>query len=95
MATTEVRVSPEDVRQAASQVHERIPEPSVAVIFGASGDLTRRKLIPALFELANCGSLASRFAIVGFARSAMSDGTFQNSAAGSARARSGVAETPN
>ena len=56
--------------------------------FGASGDLTRRKLIPALFELANCGSLASRFAIVGFARSPMSDAAFQDSAADAIRSDS-------
>ena len=30
----------------------RVPEPGVMVIFGASGDLTRRKLIPALYDLA-------------------------------------------
>lgn len=65
-----------------------LADPCSIVIFGASGDLTRRKLIPALFELANCGSLASRFAIVGFARSAMSDGTFQNSAAEAVRSDS-------
>ena len=41
MATTEIRVSAEDVKQAASQVKERIPEPGVVVIFGASGDLTK------------------------------------------------------
>jgi glucose-6-phosphate 1-dehydrogenase len=68
MATTEVRVSPEDVRQAASQVHERIPEPSVAVIFGASGDLTKRKLLPALFHLEQAGLLPEQFRIVGVAR---------------------------
>jgi len=53
-------------------------DPCTIVIFGASGDLTRRKLIPALFELASCGSLARRFAIVGFARSEMSDAAFQD-----------------
>ena len=60
-------------------------DPCAIVIFGASGDLTRRKLIPALFELANCGSLARRFAIVGFARSEMSDAAFQDSVAHAVR----------
>ena len=41
--------------------------PCVMVIFGASGDLTRRKLIPALYNLAAANLLPSRFAIVGFA----------------------------
>ena len=68
MATTEVRVSPEDVKQAASQVHERIPEPSVVVIFGASGDLTKRKLLPALFHLEQAKLLPDHFRIVGVAR---------------------------
>jgi glucose-6-phosphate 1-dehydrogenase len=62
-----------------------LADPCAIVIFGASGDLTRRKLIPALFELANCGSLASRFAIVGFARSQMTDAAFQDSASEAVR----------
>jgi len=39
-----------------------VADPCTIVIFGASGDLARRKLIPALFELAECRSLARRFA---------------------------------
>ena len=72
-----------DALQPQSSVS--LADPCAIVIFGASGDLTRRKLIPALFELANCGSLASRFAIVGFARSALSDTAFQDSAAEAVR----------
>lgn len=68
MATTELRISPEDVKQAASQVRERIPEPGVVVIFGASGDLTKRKLLPALFHLEQAGLLPPQFRIVGVAR---------------------------
>ena len=68
MATTEVRISPEDVKQAASQIQERIPEPTVVVIFGASGDLTKRKLLPALFHLEQEGLLPPQFRIVGVAR---------------------------
>ena len=59
-----------------------VADPCTIVIFGASGDLTRRKLIPALYELADCQSLASRFAIIGFARSEMSDAAFQHSVRG-------------
>src|SRR6195952_6000972 len=47
---------------------ERIPEPCVVVIFGASGDLTKRKLLPALFHLEQQGLLPKDFAVVGVAR---------------------------
>jgi glucose-6-phosphate 1-dehydrogenase len=66
MATMEVKVSPEDVSAARSP--ERIPEPTVVVIFGASGDLTKRKLLPALFHLEQAGLLPMEFSVVGVAR---------------------------
>src|SRR5579864_1024242 len=83
MASVANGIAEADSLQPQSSVS--LADPCAIVIFGASGDLTRRKLIPALFELANCGSLASRFAIVGFARSPMSDAAFQDSAAGAIR----------
>lgn len=43
-------------------------EPCILVIFGATGDLTGRKLLPALYNLARDGQLPSHFACVGFAR---------------------------
>src|SRR5918992_1392568 len=46
----------------------RTPEPCAVVIFGASGDLTQRKLIPALYALAFRRLLPERFAVVGAAR---------------------------
>jgi glucose-6-phosphate 1-dehydrogenase len=49
----------------------------VLVIFGASGDLTQRKLIPALFHLACQGCMAGAFRIVGIGRQAMSDDAFR------------------
>ncbi len=52
-------------------------DPCTIVIFGASGDLAKRKLIPALYELASHKSLARRFAIIGFARTKMTDEAFQ------------------
>jgi glucose-6-phosphate 1-dehydrogenase len=51
---------------------ERIPEPCVVVIFGASGDLTKRKLLPALFHLEQQNLLPKDFAVVGVARRDMS-----------------------
>lgn len=52
-------------------------EPCVLVIFGATGDLTRRKLIPALFHLACEGCMAGRFQIVGIGLQTMSDAEFR------------------
>lgn len=49
-------------------VGERQPEPCAMVIFGASGDLTKRKLVPALYTLARERLLPPGFAIVGMAR---------------------------
>jgi glucose-6-phosphate 1-dehydrogenase len=55
----------------------RIPNNNVIVIFGASGDLTHRKLIPALYNLANDGLLPPNFAVIGFARRSKTDETFR------------------
>jgi glucose-6-phosphate 1-dehydrogenase len=51
--------------------------PSVLVIFGASGDLTSRKLMPALAELIDRGFLSPQFTVVGVARTEMSDQDFR------------------
>jgi glucose-6-phosphate 1-dehydrogenase len=66
MATTQVSISPEELK--ASQHSERSPDPCVVVIFGASGDLTKRKLLPALYHLEQAGNLPENFAVVGVAR---------------------------
>jgi glucose-6-phosphate 1-dehydrogenase len=55
----------------------RTPDPCALVIFGASGDLTRRKLFPALYSLAMRHMLPERFAVVGVARSAETDNEFR------------------
>src|SRR5262245_51987515 len=47
---------------------ERAPDPCTLVLFGASGDLAHRKVVPALYELAREGALPDPFTIVGFAR---------------------------
>lgn len=46
----------------------RAPDPAVLIIFGATGDLTERKLIPALYRLAQQGFLPTTMPILGFAR---------------------------
>jgi glucose-6-phosphate 1-dehydrogenase len=53
------------------------PEPCAVVLFGASGDLTRRKLIPALYNLARGGLLPEKVAIIGFARRPKTDEAFR------------------
>ena len=55
-----------------------VPQPCTIVIFGATGDLTHRKLIPALYNLAADGDLPPAVTIVGFARREKSDDQFRN-----------------
>jgi glucose-6-phosphate 1-dehydrogenase len=72
MATVEMNIQPEDLT-SVPQGNERIPDPGIMVIFGASGDLTKRKLLPALFHLEQSGLLPKKFAIVGVARRPLGD----------------------
>lgn len=53
------------------------PQSLVLVIFGASGDLTKRKLIPSLYQLFKQGKLPQRFAVLGVGRSTYSDTDFR------------------
>jgi len=52
--------------------------PNVTVIFGAGGDLTRRKLIPALFHLCDAGLLSDNFAVLGLGRRDVDDDSFRD-----------------
>jgi len=54
----------------------RIAEPSVLVLFGVTGDLARKKLLPAIYDLANRGLLPPGFSLVGFARRDWTDQDF-------------------
>ncbi|MGJ6981111.1 glucose-6-phosphate dehydrogenase [Aestuariimicrobium soli] len=54
----------------------RIAGPSVLVIFGVTGDLSRKKLMPAVYDLANRGLLPPGFGLVGFARRDWADQDF-------------------
>ena len=53
------------------------PRPQAIVIFGASGDLTRRKVLPALYNLAREGLLPERYAVVGYARTKWTEDEFR------------------
>ena len=56
---------------------DRATAPCQLVIFGASGDLTNRKLLPAIYNLAQADLLPPAFCVVGFAREAMSEDDFR------------------
>ncbi len=56
---------------------EPTPDPTTLVIFGASGDLTRRKLLPAVYQLARAQRLPAQFSVIGVARSAIPDDEFR------------------
>src|SRR5260370_34886910 len=53
-----------------------IPQPCTLVIFGGAGDLSGRKLLPALYNLSLDGVLSANFAVVGFARNELDDSSF-------------------
>ena len=55
----------------------RIAGPSGLIIFGVTGDLSRKKLMPAVYDLANRGLLPPGFALVGFARRDWADQDFE------------------
>ncbi|HUK47254.1 MAG TPA: glucose-6-phosphate dehydrogenase [Terriglobales bacterium] len=63
------------------QTQQRAPgrpaDPCIMVIFGAAGDLTRRKLLPALYNLAKAQLLSREFAIIGVSHNSMSDDEFR------------------
>lgn len=63
-------------------------EPCIMVIFGATGDLTHRKLLPALYNLALEHPLPAGFSVVGFARRPYTDGEFRQQALDSINAYS-------
>ena len=70
---------PQDLKNQSSESLQlqRSAPPCTVVIFGASGDLTKRKLLPALYNLANEGFLAKQFAIVGVALDDLTTEKFQ------------------
>ncbi len=71
---------------------EPTPGATTLVIFGASGDLTRRKLLPALYHLSRGQRLPARFSVIGIARSPMDDEGFRQQFRDSLREFAGQAE---
>ncbi|MFQ5667077.1 MAG: glucose-6-phosphate dehydrogenase [Candidatus Binatia bacterium] len=76
--TASVRVH-RDGNERRDPEQARARDPVAIVIFGASGDLSKRKLIPALYHLDCAGYLPERYTIVGFARTKMTDETYRES----------------
>src|SRR5215470_11810203 len=74
---------------------QRTPQPCSVVIFGATGDLTHRKLVPALYNLQRERLLPPGFNVIGFARRDWNDDFFRSSLLEDARqySRSGVEDT--
>ena len=54
-----------------------VADPCVLVIFGATGDLAKRKLLPALYNLSGEGCLVDRFLVLGTGRSQLDDDAFR------------------
>jgi glucose-6-phosphate 1-dehydrogenase len=76
-----VRISPRaGDEEAAPPI--RAEDPMVVVIFGASGDLAKRKLIPALCQLEHGGYLPARYAVIGFSRTPMTDEAYREAMRG-------------
>jgi glucose-6-phosphate 1-dehydrogenase len=55
----------------------QIPEDQIIVLFGATGDLARRKLLPGIFHLVRVGLMPARFRIIGVARHGLDPGEFR------------------
>jgi glucose-6-phosphate 1-dehydrogenase len=68
MAPVEISAQFNPLRLPTDRRLNRIAGPSALVIFGVTGDLSRKKLMPAVYDLANRGLLPPGFALVGFAR---------------------------
>jgi glucose-6-phosphate 1-dehydrogenase len=73
-----------------SSIYAGAAEPCAIVLFGASGDLAKRKVIPAMYDLAQHNSLGERYAILGFARTPMTDDSFRSSVGEAAKTISEV-----
>ncbi|MBA3250186.1 MAG: glucose-6-phosphate dehydrogenase [Geodermatophilaceae bacterium] len=76
---------PNPLRDPRDRRLPRVPEPCALVVFGITGDLARKKLLPAVYDLHSRGLLPTDFVLVGFARRDWSDGDFEDMAREAAR----------
>ncbi len=70
--------TPEPNPLIAGLTNTRTPQPCSLVIFGGGGDLAKRKLLPALYNLALDGVLPAHFVVVGLGRREMSDAAYRS-----------------
>jgi glucose-6-phosphate 1-dehydrogenase len=75
----------EEVNPLAEGLERQPVHPTTLTIFGATGDLSKRKLLPALYNLAHEGALPERFNLIGSSRSELSDDDFRELAVDSIR----------
>jgi glucose-6-phosphate 1-dehydrogenase len=66
------------ITETSPPASNHTPPPCALVIFGASGDLTKRKLLPALYNVSTSGLLPERFAVIGFAFDEMNTDKFRD-----------------
>ncbi|MBX3087477.1 MAG: glucose-6-phosphate dehydrogenase [Cryobacterium sp.] len=85
MAPVEISKGFNPLRVPSDRRLNRIAGPSALVIFGVTGDLANKKLLPAIYDLANRGLLPPGFSIVGFARRDWDDSAFAKVAEESVR----------
>jgi glucose-6-phosphate 1-dehydrogenase len=76
---------PNPLRDPRDRRLPRVPEPCALVVFGITGDLARKKLLPAVYDLHSRGLLPTDFVLVGFARRDWDDGDFEDMARDAAR----------
>ena len=80
---------PEETARSSS-VYGATADSCTVILFGASGDLAKRKVIPAMYDLAQYNSLGACYAIIGFARTPMTDETFRDNVGEAAKTISEV-----
>jgi glucose-6-phosphate 1-dehydrogenase len=83
MSDSVLRTNP--LRDPRDRRLPRVPEPCALVVFGITGDLARKKLLPAVYDLHSRGLLPTDFVLVGFARRDWTDGDFEDLAREAAR----------
>ncbi len=72
-----INIMTDDGAQVAAAKADSVMEPCTLVLFGASGDLAQRMVMPAIFRLARRGLLSPEFRLIGYARSKMTDDEFR------------------
>ncbi len=77
-AATPIVAGPNPLRDPSDRRLPRVPAPCALVVFGVTGDLSRKKLLPAVYDLANRGLLPADFVLLGFARRDWEDGDFES-----------------